>query len=246
MRTPGRHVLRFSFVAVALVLAGAGCGGRIGMPEPGTQQGGAVIDLWRVMFWTAAALGGFVLALLGWCIVRYRRRGDDGLPPQVRGNVPLEVVFFGVPLVIVAVIFVLSLRTEAATSGAGRARALRVDVTGFQWQWRFDYPAHDVTVIGTPQEPAEMVLPAGRPVRLHLHTTDVIHSFFVPGFLGKKDLIPGLDHDLRLRPVRPGRYQGYCAEFCGLNHARMNFSVRILPADEFDRWTARATGGPGR
>ncbi|MGH9035723.1 MAG: cytochrome c oxidase subunit II [Acidimicrobiia bacterium] len=239
-------------MVLAVILSGAtGCSGRIGMPEPGTQQGDRIVDLWRVLVFTAAALGGLVLALLAWCILRYRRRShpdpgpdpdpDDDLPPQRRGNVPLEVVYTLVPLAVVAAIFVLSLRTDPATAGDGSrgGRPLAVDVTAFRWQWRFDYPAQGVSVVGGPEDSPDLVLPTGRPVRLRVRTADVIHSFFVPGFLGKMDVVPGLDNEFDLRPTRPGRYHGYCAEFCGLDHARMTFDVRVVAPDEFTRWVSQ-------
>src|SRR5919106_896188 len=96
-----RRVL--AVIVTVAALATTGCAGRVGLPEPGSQQGDSVVDLWRFLFWTAAALGGFVLVLLGWCIVRYRARGpDDGfLPPQVRGNLVVEAVYITVPLLIV-------------------------------------------------------------------------------------------------------------------------------------------------
>jgi cytochrome c oxidase subunit 2 len=239
-------------VLAALVIVGAltttGCAGRAGLPTPGTQQGDSVVDLWRFLFWTATALGAFVLILLGWCIVRYRARGpDDGLlPPQVRGNVPVEALYITVPLLIVAAIFVLSVRARPATAGDGNRQqpTLTVDVTAFQWQWRFDYPGRDVSILGTPDQPPELVLPVGRAVDLRLRSPDVIHSFFVPGFLGKVDVLPGLEQHFRLRPVRPARYSGFCAEFCGLNHSRMNFSVRVVPSAEFDAWVARTAARP--
>ena len=241
--------MRKAGLAALFVAAANGCSARLGMPEPGTQQGDRIIDLWRVLFFTAAALAAVVLVLLAWCILRYRRWGgsrgredagsDDDLPPQRRGNVPLEVVYTVVPLAIVVVIFVLSLRTDPATAGDegnGAARPLVVDVTAFRWQWRFDYPAQGVSVVGGPEDSPDLVLPTGRPVRLRISTTDVIHSFFVPGFLGKMDVVPGLDNHFELRPTRPGRYQGWCAEFCGLDHARMTFAVRVVGPAEFTDW----------
>jgi cytochrome c oxidase subunit 2 len=238
-----RSVLAAVVPAVILASA-AGCSSRIGMPEPGTQQGERIVDLWRVLFFTAAALGGLVFVLLAWCILRYRARGhqtDDDLPPQRRGNVPLEVVYTLVPLAIVGAIFVVSLRTDPAPAGAGKGggRPLAVDVTAFRWQWRFDYPAQRVSVVGSPESSPDLVLPTGRPIRLRVRTADVIHSFFVPGFLGKMDVVPGLDNEFDLRPTHAGRYQGFCAEFCGLDHARMTFAVRVVSPDEFTRWARR-------
>ncbi|MGH9040234.1 MAG: cytochrome c oxidase subunit II [Acidimicrobiia bacterium] len=228
---------------LALAVAAGACSSRFGMPEPGTQQGDRIVDLWRVLLFTAAALGVLVVVLLAWCIVRYRARAgqDDDLPLQRRGNVPLEVFYTVVPLVIVAGIFALSVRTDPATAGnEGDGPPLVVDVTAFQWQWRFDYPAQGVSILGGPEDSPDLVLPAGGPVRLMLRSTDVIHSFFVPGFLGKMDVVPGLDNRFDLHPDRTARYQGYCAEFCGLDHARMTFDVRIVEPDEFARWASRA------
>ncbi|HEY3238269.1 MAG TPA: cytochrome c oxidase subunit II, partial [Acidimicrobiia bacterium] len=139
---------------------------------------------------------------------------------------------------------------DPATAGDGAkaksGRPLAVDVTAFRWQWRFDYPAERVSVVGSPENSPDLVLPTDRPVRLRLRTADVIHSFFVPGFLGKMDVVPGLDNEFDLRPTHPGRYQGFCAEFCGLDHARMTFAVRIVSPDEFTRWarTAAAAATP--
>lgn len=219
------------------------------MPEPGTQQGRDVIALWQALFWTAAALGAVVVGLLAWCLMRYRARSGDALsgsrlPPQIRGNLKVEALYIAVPTLVVAAIFVLSLRTDSATAtaGTGGGRPLQVEVTGFQWQWRFSYPDEGVLLIGRPDAAPEMVLPAGRPVRLHLRSPDVIHSFSIPGFLGKVDLIPGQSQTMELRPVRSGHYRGFCAEYCGLNHARMNFSVRVVDPAAFTAWARSAAG----
>ncbi|MGH8991575.1 MAG: cytochrome c oxidase subunit II [Acidimicrobiia bacterium] len=239
VRTAGSGLL----VALA---AGVGCSSRLGLPEPGSQEGGAIVDLWRALLFTAVALGGLVVVLLAWCILRYRSRGhagdaDGDLPFQRRGNVALEVVYTLVPLAIVIAIFVVSLRTDPATAGdSAGGRALAVDVTAFRWQWRFDYPAEGVSIVGGPEDSPDLVLPTGRPVRLRVRSADVIHSFFVPGFLGKMDVVPGLENSFNLHPTRPGRYQGYCAEFCGLDHARMTFDVRVVAPDEFERWASRS------
>jgi cytochrome c oxidase subunit 2 len=144
----------------------------------------------------------------------------------------------------VVVIFALTIRSDPATARSGKGgagRPLIVDVTAFRWQWRFDYPAQGVSVTGGPDDSPDLVLPTGRPVRLRLHSPDVIHSFFVPGFLGKMDVVPGLDNHFEVRPIRPGRFQGYCAEYCGLDHARMTFAVRVVSPGDFDRWAERAS-----
>ena len=97
---------------------------------------------------------------------------------------------------------------------------LVVDVTGFEWSWQFDYPDDGVTVTGTPEQPPELVLPVGRTVRMNLRTEDVIHSFWVPEFLGKRDLIPRVDNEIDVTSPRKGTWTGRCAEYCGLDHWR--------------------------
>ena len=177
--------------------------------------------------------------LIGWCVIRYRARpGDDREPSQTAGNARLEVAYTLIPLALAGGLFAYNLLIDREIS-EDRASQVEIDVTGFQWQWRFEYRDEGVRIIGDLSDPPTLVLPAGRTVTLRLRTTDVIHAFFVPGFLVKRDLVPGIENEITLRPTRPARYQGHCAEFCGLEHARMNFDVEVLPAEEFDRWVSR-------
>lgn len=186
------------------------------------------------------AVGAVVAGLLLWTVVRHRRASDaDGaLPEQVRANVPLELFYTAVPLVIVAVLFGLTLRTQHRVNRPAASPALRVEATGFQWGWRFRYPAQEVTVLGDSNAPPILVLPRGVTTRLTLVSPDVIHAFSVPAFLVKKDVIPGTDNELDVTPSRVGRFGGYCAEFCGLDHTRMTFTVEVLEPPEFQRWVA--------
>lgn len=224
----------------------SGCSSRLGVPEPGTEEGESILTLWRELFWTAAVLGAVVLGLIAWCILRYRNRGRTDLPPQSGGNIPMELFYTAVPVVLVGVLFARTLATDSDTLTLRNRPAVTVDVTGFQWQWRFEYPAERVVVQGGPESLPELVLPVGRVVHLRLSTADVIHSFFVPGFLTKRDLIPGVSNTIEVRPRRTGTFGGHCAEFCGLDHARMNFTVRVVEPAAFDRWVASEAGAEGR
>ena len=231
-----------------LLVVTAGCGNRFGVPEPASEQGGEVLDLWRVLFFTAVAIGLLVTGLILWSVVRYRRRPlrsghpgaaqGEGEPPQFRDNVRLEVFYTAVPLVIVAVLFGLTVATQRRTTKVEERPDLRVDVTGFQWGWRFHYPEADVTVVGDSNHPPTLVLPAGRTVGLALASTDVIHSFYVPAFLDKRDVVPGEESRVDVTTTRVGRFSGLCAEFCGLDHARMSFTVDVVPRSEFEAWLA--------
>jgi cytochrome c oxidase subunit 2 len=216
-----------------------------------SKQGHDVLDLWRILLGSAMAVGALVVGLILWSVVRYRRPKDAGpgdLPAQTRANIPLEVFYTVTPLVIVAVLFGLTLRTQHRVTKLTATPDLGVEVTGFQWGWRFRYPVQGVTVVGDANKPPTLVLPVGANVRLRLIAADVVHSFFVPQFLVKKDLIPGVDNQLEIRPTQVGHYGGVCAEFCGLDHTRMTFSVDVVTPQQFQAFVAAqqpAPGGPG-
>src|SRR5207244_10930986 len=110
--------------------------------------------------------------------------------------------------------------------------AVVLRATASQWQWEFQYPASGFTVIGTPTHNPEMVLPAGRTVEIRLLSVDVDHAFFVPDFLFKRDAIPGFPNTFDLNIDHPGIYRGECAEFCGVNHSDMNFTIRAVSPSE--------------
>lgn len=229
----------------------SGCASRGGAPDPASSQGGDVLDLWRILLAAGVALGGLVTGLILWSVVRYRRpkgAAPGDLPKQTAANIPIEVFYTVVPLVIVAVLFGITMRTQERVTRRSDTPGLAVEVTGFQWGWRFRYPAQGVTVVGDANDPPTLVLPVGADVRLRLLAADVIHSFFVPAFLVKKDLIPGVDNSVSIRPTEPGRFPGVCAEFCGLDHWRMTFDVEVVTPEAFQAFVddqQPLPGGPG-
>jgi cytochrome c oxidase subunit 2 len=215
-----------------------------GLEGSGTAQGREIEGLWVVFFWAAVAVAAVVYGLILWSVVRYRRRSEDR-PPQFRAHIPLEITYTLIPIAIVAVLFVLTFRVERTVESPVADPSARIHVHAFDWSWRFDYEGTGVSVVGTPDEPPEMVVPAGETVRITLTSTDVIHAFYVRDFLFKRDAIPGHPTSFDLTVEEPGTYAGQCAEFCGLDHYRMRFSVRAVPAPEFDRWLdAQEAGGP--
>jgi cytochrome c oxidase subunit II len=204
---------------------------------PLTDEARDVERLWDVFVVLATGITLLVVVLVMWCVVRYRRR-DDRLPRQVRHNVPLETTYVVVPLLIVIGLFVATYVTVRALERTDEPD-LVVDVTGFQWQWRFDYPDHGVVVIGTERSEPELVLPSDSTVRFRLTSIDVIHSFWIPGFRYKRDLWPGKVQEFDVEiGSRTGTYDGACAEFCGLDHASMRFAVRVVAPADFETWAA--------
>lgn len=207
----------------------------LGAPDPASEQGEHIHDLWRSFAAAAVGVGVFVTVLLVYVIVRYRRR-SDAMPDQNPYNIPVEVVYTVTPLLIVGVLFLFSVATQDEIDVGPGEPDLRVEVVGFQWNWQFRYPELDVVVTGTPDEDPQLVLPVGQTARVELLTTDVIHSFWVPRFFEKRDMIPGVDNEMDITPTVTGVHDGVCAEFCGIDHARMRFTVRVVEQDEFDDW----------
>jgi cytochrome c oxidase subunit 2 len=225
----------------ALLATAAGCElPRFGAPDPKSEQGDSILQLWQGFFLVAIAVALLVWGLLVYVLIRYRRRSadGDGLPTQRHYNGPLEIGYTVAPILVVAVLFGFSVATEDNVNRLDPEPAAVVEVLGFQWSWQFHYPEEGVTVTGEPGEPPELVLPLGRPAQLDLVAADVAHSFWVPDFLSKRDLIPGVHNEIDVTPTELGSYVGRCAEFCGLDHWLMSYTVRVVPEDEYEEWLA--------
>jgi cytochrome c oxidase subunit 2 len=188
-----------------------------------------------------------VAGLLVWSMIRYRRRGDE-LPPQVHGNNKLELTWTLIPLLLVIVLFVVTIQGQNKALEKSARPALEVDVLAFQWSWRFAYEGQGVEVVGSPGNVPELVVPVGQPVRIRLRSADVVHSFYVPRTLFKRQAIPGRTTEFDLTFEKVGTYQGHCVQFCGLAHDDMLFRVRVVSPGEFQSWLAQASrsGSPSR
>jgi cytochrome c oxidase subunit II len=235
---------RAALLAVGLATGLAGCSGgtlpRFGAPSGATRQSQYFLQMWRGTFIVATVIGALVWGLIFWSIIRYRKRpGDDTLPKQTQYHIPLEVTYTIIPIVIVAVIFGFVVHAENKINQLSKKPPVTVRIEGFQWGWRYSYLRTDGSVIGTPVVGTQdhnptLVLPEGETVRLELVSDDVIHSFYVPDFLFKRDLIPGVDNNVDIFIDRNGSFVGHCAEFCGLHHTDMNFVVQAVPRQQFE------------
>ena len=193
-------------------------------------------DLWRGGVMTALVVGAIVLSLILFVVFRYRRRGRDDVPTQRQYNLALEIVYTSLPIVIVLVLFGFSWAVQDDVDALSDDPDVTIAVDGFQWQWQFHYESEDITVTGVPDRRPVMVLPVGETVRLVLDSDDVAHSFYVPESLFKRDVIPALTNRFDLEVEKAGSYKGYCAEFCGLDHARMTFTVQAVSRADYDQW----------
>jgi cytochrome c oxidase subunit 2 len=235
--------------ALAVALLVSGCNARevyesslrFGIPEPAGDQAQNIHDLFLGSNAAALVVGAFVLVLILFACFRYRKRTDE-LPRQVRYNLPVEVLYTVVPFVIIAVLFYYTVVSqnyvnELSTDEAGESTAdVNIGVVGFQWNWQFNYVDDDVQVIGETDRPAQLVLPTDRTIRFTQTSPDVIHSFWVPDFLFKRDVIPGRANTFELTLRKEGEFVGRCAELCGEKHAFMNFSVRVVSPEEYDAY----------
>ena len=248
-RTRIRVLLRAGAL-LALALLATACG--MVPPEPHTKEAKEVFWLYNVVLVMGAIVFVGVEGFILYSVVRYRRR-DDRLPTQIHGNNLVEVIWTLIPTVIVLILFVLSTLTLNSISQAATHPGVSIEVDGKQWSWVFHYldddndPTNDVIVQGTAASGATMVLPVGEPVHLTLVSHDVIHSFFVPAFLVKRDLVPLPEakqpNELEFTVTDKGTYAGQCAEFCGDLHAQMTFKVQAVSRADFDKWIEAARSG---
>jgi cytochrome c oxidase subunit 2 len=192
------------------------------------------------VFWftTAICIGIFTLvaSLIVYSLLKFRApEGDDTDGPPIHGHTGLEIVWTAIPTVLVTAIAIVSAIVLAKNDAAG-ANPLRVDVTAQQFAWNFKYPSFGNRPSGY------LRLPVGRSVVLHMRSPDVIHSFFVPEFGQKEDVVPGIETTLHFTPKRTGTFPLECTELCGLGHATMRAQAIVMSANAFRKW-AQSGGG---
>jgi cytochrome c oxidase subunit 2 len=225
---------------------------RFGWPQGITDQSQDMRKLWTWSVIAALIVGILVWGLIGWAVVRYRKRGDE-LPRQTAYNLPLEIVYTIIPFLIIAGLFFFTVRVQDRVQARSDHPDLTVNVDAFKWNWEFVYPDSNgpdgspVNTVGTSSQVPILVLPTDRDIRFQVQSADVIHSFWVPEFLFKLDVIPGNENgrnnvfDVTVR--KTGAYVGRCAELCGSYHAFMNFEVRAVTPQQFDAYIAARKSG---
>jgi cytochrome c oxidase subunit 2 len=217
-------------------------------PDPKTAQGHAIHDLYDIVFAIAAVIFFLVEGLIVWSVIRYRRKpGDDELPPQTHGHNLAEIIWTVIPTIIVFFLFFVSWQTLNSVEAHAPKPDLVVRAVAGQFQWAFEYLPADAPKdakplfrISAPSGPdGGLTLPAGKTTHLFLTSPDVIHAFYVPQFLFKRDVIPGVvnEFDLTLDASDADQtFRGQCAELCGIGHRIMLFDVHALAPDKFDAW----------
>ncbi|WP_040478031.1 cytochrome c oxidase subunit II [Longispora albida] len=221
-----------------------------GWPKGGiTEQSKRMYDMWIGSTIAALVIGVLVWALIFWCIVRYRKKGD-ALPPQTRYNMPMEALYSILPFLIVAVLFYYTAITETFVNKHSGNPDVRVEVTAFKWNWKFSYlegaekpMAPEVSTVGSSDYIPVVVVPVGKKILFTEKSTDVIHSFWVPELLFKRDVIPGAVNSFEVTINKTGAYVGRCAELCGTYHSMMNFELRAVTPEQYDKFIAAKKAG---
>ncbi len=233
-----------------------------GWPMGVTPEATRMREFWQGATIAALAVGAVVWGLMFWAFIVYHKRKNGPMyPKQTKENLPLELVYTAVPFLMVFVLFYFTVTTENVALDKQPNPDVTVDVTAFKWNWDFGYPGTtvpgggEVHTVGTSQEIPILVLPANKVIQYDLRSKDVIHSFWVPDFLFKRDVFPfpeqnQTDNSFQNTIEQTGAFVGRCAELCGTYHSAMNFEVRAVPQDVYDTYlnlrqqVNPATGAP--
>jgi cytochrome c oxidase subunit 2 len=254
----GNRLARLAALGLLGVLTLTGCQmpnnefWRFGWPEGITDRSDDMRELWTGSVIAALLVGIGVWGLILWSVVRHRKRSDE-LPKQTAYNLPLEIVYTILPFLIIAGLFFFTVVVQNRVTARSDNPDETIAVNAFKWNWQFVYPettgedGQPVNTIGSSSEIPILVLPTNRTIRFEVASADVIHSFWVPEFLFKLDVIPGnengRDNVFEVTVRKEGAYVGRCAELCGTYHAYMNFEVRAVSGDDYDAYLAARESG---
>jgi len=204
---------------------------------PRASVGAAEVDaLYAFLLLVGCGMTALIFACVCFFAIKYRRRSADDRPKAIHGSVPLEIAWSVIPFLIMLVMFGWGTRLYFQNYTPPRRGTLDIYVTGKQWMWKVQYPDGQ-------REINELHVPTGRAVKLTLASEDVIHSFYIPAFRLKHDVVPGSYQTFWFEPTKPGRYHIFCAEYCGTNHSRMIGWVTVMDPARYATWLAG--GGTG-
>jgi cytochrome c oxidase subunit II len=264
------RVARYALIVGAAVLL-TGCSAhqaeakmRFGWPTGVTHQGDRMRTLWTWSSVTALAVGVIVWGLIFWCCIRYRRT-NDLLPVQTKYHLPIEIAYTIAPFIIIAGLFYYTAVTENYVDKLSPNPDTTIQVNAFKWNWQFQYksnlvngklvntvyPSNDkaagtsISTTGSSTEIPVLVIPVNKKVRIIEVSEDVIHSFWVPEFLFKRDVIPmPRPNQFEFTATQIGHYVGRCAELCGTYHSQMNFEVRVVSDDDYNKYLTNLAAIP--
>jgi cytochrome c oxidase subunit 2 len=217
-------------VGTALILSS--CQASPSFLNPSSPISNSEANLYKTILYMAIVVFVLVEGALLVILIRDRKRSqDEQLPAQIHGNTRLEIIWTGIPILLVIALFIMTVQTiKAVAAPLSSKDDLNLRVVGHRWWWEFDYPDLGIATAN------ELHIPVGTTVQINLASVDVIHSFWVPQLSGKMDVVPGQDNKMWLTGEQVGEYLGQCAEFCGTQHALMWFKVIVDSQEDFDAW----------
>jgi cytochrome c oxidase subunit 2 len=234
-------------IAIVGLVFWSDAGSTLYPPEPATSQAQEISELYDITFAIAVAIFLIVEGLIVWSVIRYRRRpGDVDLPPQTHGNNLVEALWTIIPTVIVLYLFAISWDTLRTVDAVSPEPDVHINVLAGQFSWQFQYLDAGGKVLATEtrattDQGGGMAVPVGRKVYVTLESGDVIHAWYVPRFLFKRDVVPGqINHfEFTVNEDEAGQvYRGQCAELCGTQHRTMLFDVLAMSQANYDAWLA--------
>jgi cytochrome c oxidase subunit 2 len=246
LRRPGTRKAGMVALTVALAVFMAACGGNHpdSIFHSRTDVNRDVDHLFRLIIWLGTGVFFFVELILVWTLWKFRKRPNQPEPEHVHGNTTLEIAWTVIPLLILIIIGIPTVRTIFKTQAAARSDALQVEVVGHQWWWEFRYPQYTTQTasgrVDTLVTANELYLPLGKTVNFALKSKDVIHSFWVPALSGKRDVMPNHTNYLWYTPdsTTMDAWNGACVEYCGTSHANMRFKAFTVSQADFESWAA--------
>jgi cytochrome c oxidase subunit II len=215
---------------------------RLGFPPPASDRSPYILNLWIGTWIAAFAVGILVWALILWAANRYKTKHAK-LPNQNRYNLPMEIFYTIAPFIVIAVLFYYTVLAQNAVQKKVADPEVTIDVVGQKWSWTFNYKAADNPAVGqnvweagTINKTPDLYVPIGKLIQFNLSSPDVIHSFWVPSFYEKLDVIPGRHNSLQMTPTAEGVFAGKCAELCGTYHSAMLFNVHVVSENDYNSY----------
>lgn len=234
-RRPRRTKALFAALLAPLLLAGCD------VPSFGVSKGVSATShntfiLWQGFSIAGIIVGGGTFLFILWAVFRYRKK-SDAIPKQTQYNLPLEIFYTIMPIVIVIGLFAATVVVENEVTAEPNAQA-NITITAFQWGWKFTYPGHRAVIVGQTTQNPEMVMPADENVHFNLVSLDVVHGFYVRDFNFSRYAQPGLTNVFTFNITKTGVYNGQCTQLCGLYHSLMYFRIKVVTPAQYKAWLA--------
>jgi cytochrome c oxidase subunit 2 len=244
---PVRRALIGLPVLALLVLTGCSADSvgqfkRLGLPQSASDRAPYIHDLWIGTWIAAGIIGVGMWGLIIYAAVHFKTKHNE-MPRQSRYNLPMEIFYTIAPFVVIGVLFYYTILAQNNVQAKVKQPDVTINVVGQKWSWTFNYKSAanpavgtDVWESGTINMTPDLYLPVNKSVHFNLNSPDVIHSFWIPAFYEKLDVVPGRNNNFDATPNKEGVFRGKCAELCGTYHSAMLFNVHIVSEDEYNAY----------